>query len=204
MATRYTDTEQSARNSSRLDRIGRTDERARRCSRVSTRSNPRCERVQLEQKASFVKQRRKGVNPLRPRGRFFYLLSLSHRQGGPTIKPFSPSLSLLSPPLSLSLSLSLSFSLFTFCSSRLLSLSFVRSATIRSLFSSFFLHPPFLFVSSEPARILNRDHYLRAIIIPKTNSYFLLRNRKLINQSSLLSLASAFGSFKSCAVPAGL
>ena len=106
MATRYTDTEQSARNSSRLDRIGRTDERARRCSRVSTRSNPRCERVQLEQKASFVKQRRKGVNPLRPRGRFFYLLSLSHRQGGPTIKPFSPSLSLLSPPLSLSLSLS--------------------------------------------------------------------------------------------------
>lgn len=33
-------------------------------------------------------------------------------------------------------------------------------------------------------RILNRTHYLRAIIMPKTNSYFLLRNQKLINQSS--------------------
>lgn len=51
---------------------------------------------------------------------------------------------------------------------------------------------PFLFSSTRPfspfrlaaARILNRAHYLRAIIIPKTNSYFLLRNRKLINQSS--------------------
>lgn len=151
MATRYTDTEQSARNSSRLDRIGRTDERARRCSRVSTRSNPRCERVQLEQKASFVKQRRKGVNPLRPRGRFFYLLSLSHRQGGPTIKPFSPSLSLLSPPLSPSLSLPLflafylllvasplfvlrqighdSFSFLFFFPPPALSLRFVRAST---------------------------------------------------------------------------
>ena len=72
--------------------------------------------------------------------------------------------------------------------------------------SSFPFSPPFLFFRSflppslsssssfgrEPARILNRDHYLRAIIIPKTNSYFLLRNRKLINQSSLaLSLSPA-------------
>lgn len=77
--------------------------------------------------------------------------------------------------------------------------SFERSGTVRSRpFLSLPPPPPLSSLSSsssfgrEPARILNRDHYLRAIIIPKTNSYFLLRNRKLINQSSLaLSLSPA-------------
>lgn len=70
------------------------------------------------------------------------------------------------------------------------------SLSLRFLFSS--TSAPSLTFRFATARILNRAYYLRAIIIPKTNSYFLLRNRKLINQSSRAG-APGFASLKKVA-----
>lgn len=69
----------------------------------------------------------------------------------------------------------------------------------RSLFHSLQQEPsPVSLHHYSVRRILNRTHYLRAIIISKTNSYFLLWNRKLINQSS--RRVPPFGSFKRVSV----
>lgn len=151
------------------DKIGTNHRLARISNTLESRTRSRTRKGAVRsRKRVVVKQRRKGVNPLRPRGRFF---SLS-RQTPPTPRGWTSGSNSLPPwhrvsPLP------------------------QRSA---SSFASFLFPPPALSLSvpDRPARILNRDHYLRAIIIPKTNSYFLLRNRKLINQSSLLTGPTCF------------